>query len=334
MRQPAYISPSSLGTFEKDPEEYYLKYLADVKPPRLAQTQPMSVGSAFDAYIKSDLNTRLFGTPKAGFEFETLFESQVEAHNRDWAREAGRHVFESYKASGAARDLMADLETSLGEPQFEFELTGMLETAIGGVPISGKPDVFYITKHGGHVVLDWKVNGYCGKSATSPAPGYISVRDGWADGQYPASRNCGMHKDCTPAYHNGVLYNKSRFLEDVQNEWAKQLTIYGWMLGEPVGTEDCIKAIDQIVSTAKPDTLGYPLLRIASHRLKVSATYQYELLGRITDLWNRIINGHFFTDRTLEESQARCAQLDDTASALVGDGSDDDQWFSEITRKA
>ena len=52
MRTPKYISPSALKLFEKNPTEYYLKYLADAHPPRSPQTQPMSVGSAFDAFVK------------------------------------------------------------------------------------------------------------------------------------------------------------------------------------------------------------------------------------------------------------------------------------------
>ena len=34
-----------MALWEKDPEEHYVKYLSDNRPPRLPQTEPMCVGS-------------------------------------------------------------------------------------------------------------------------------------------------------------------------------------------------------------------------------------------------------------------------------------------------
>lgn len=61
MRKPDYISPTALKLYRDNRDEYYLRYLADTKSPRDGQTQPMSIGSAFDAYVKSDIHTKLFG---------------------------------------------------------------------------------------------------------------------------------------------------------------------------------------------------------------------------------------------------------------------------------
>ena len=61
----------------------------------------MSVGGSFDAYAKSALHERLFGKGAAPqFEFQTIFENQVEPHNRDFALEAGKYIFDCYVLTG------------------------------------------------------------------------------------------------------------------------------------------------------------------------------------------------------------------------------------------
>ena len=94
MRQPKFLSPSSIGKWNDDREEYYLRYLADNRPPKMAQTLPMSIGSAFDAYTKSYISERLFGKDaRPEFNFSAIFEKQVESQNRDWAKKHGKHAF-------------------------------------------------------------------------------------------------------------------------------------------------------------------------------------------------------------------------------------------------
>ena len=85
MRMPKYLSPTSLSVWKRDKEQYYLQYLAEKRPPHEPQTQPMSVGSAFDAYIKSHLYNKLLpGGPLADqFDFMKIFTGQVENHNTE-----------------------------------------------------------------------------------------------------------------------------------------------------------------------------------------------------------------------------------------------------------
>src|SRR5579872_3823999 len=92
-RKPSYLSYSSLSLFEKDKEEFFLKHLASNRPDRIPQERPASVGSSFDARVKSELSIVL---GIAGNKFEDLFEAQVEPQNRDWALPAGQYVFEQY----------------------------------------------------------------------------------------------------------------------------------------------------------------------------------------------------------------------------------------------
>ena len=75
MRIPKYLSPSALGVWRKHTEKYFLQYLADNRPPRYPQTQPMSVGSAGDAYFKNYISTSIFGKDaKPQFDLDNLIE--------------------------------------------------------------------------------------------------------------------------------------------------------------------------------------------------------------------------------------------------------------------
>jgi hypothetical protein len=331
MRLPEYLSPSSLKSFEKSQDEFYLKYLADKKPPRLPQTEPMAVGSAFDARVKSYLYYNIHGNygPGDAYKFETIFEKQVEAHGRVEALKAGQIVFDAYKRSGALADLMLELATSISTPRFEFDVKGTVQTKIGEVPLLGKPDIFFINGEGARVIPDWKVNGYYSAKAPSPKKGYIKIRDGWSSVDGPPSKGNGMaHKDCWPAMKRGIKINPGIFMEQVDEEWADQLAIYGWLLGEEPGSTDLIAGIEQIVG-------GPPFLRIASHRCVVSAPYQYALLARVETTWKAIVGGQkgFFANLGLneEESEARCAHLEEQAAALSG-GTDFDMFINETSR--
>jgi len=323
MRKPAYLSPSQLGLFESNREEYYLKHLAEVRAPKIPQANYMSVGSAFDAYVKSALHESLFGKANdPRFEFTTLFETQVEAHNRDWALGAGLHAFESYKISGAYDELLALLRQSKCAPQFEFTIDGTIEN----VPLLGKPDLRFIHSGGAHIILDWKVSGFCSKSATSPCKDYRMVRDGWVGKQ---SRGVNLaHKGYIPIEWKGIEIHGG-WLENANMDWADQLSIYSWMLGEPVGCENVIVCIDQIV--AKPNE-PYPLLRVANHRSRISSSYQRTVMERLRVCWTAIESNYIFTDMPKEESIARCELLDSMALRTNLD-SPEQQYINDITRQ-
>jgi|WetSurMetagenome_2_1015567.scaffolds.fasta_scaffold14634_8 hypothetical protein len=325
MRIPAYLSPSQVALWYSDREEYYLKHLSNVRVPRLLQTTYMSIGSAFDAYVKSSMFAELFGQGSdPRFEFEAIFEDQVEEHNRDWAKEHGKYVFECYKLSGAYADLMELLHQSKYAPQFEFKIEGKVQ----GIPLLGKPDLRFIHPSDAHVILDWKVNGYCSKSPTSPCKNYRLIRDGWDSTTAKPSRgNKSPHKDYIPMIWKDVEIHRG-WLEDANSDWADQLAIYSWMLGEDVGNENVIVCIDQIV--AKPAD-PKPLLRIANHRARISKIHQENLFQRINAVWSAITNGHIFTDLPLEESKALCDLLDRQAIVSSLD-TPEQQYINEITR--
>lgn len=288
MRTPNYLSPTSIALFESDREAFYLNYLADTRTPRMPQTQPMAAGSAVDAYIKSYLHESIFGIgADARFEFDTLFEEQVEAHNRDWARVHGKYLFEVYQESGALADFAIELAKATQEPQFEFTIESRVahELVSDGVPLLGKPDVSYWINDL-LVVRDWKVNGYCANRVTSPKKGYVNIR--------PGNK---AHKDAiVTTNRHGVTENINHSLNDIDLSWARQIAIYGWVLGAPVGS-DFLASIEQFACSGPMNEI-----RIALYRSTVCPHYQTALHDTIGKIWAAILSGHIFTDLSIEEN--------------------------------
>ncbi len=330
MRIPTYLSYSSLSLFESDPPEFYIKYLSENRPARQPQTGPMCVGSAFDAYVKSSLHGALFGKGvNPIYELETLFEDQVDSQNRDFAWPAGAYCFKAYKKSGSYDELLKLLNQSVEDPRFECKLTG----TIGGAPFLGKPDCRFVLDFGSgriSIVLDWKLRGFCGKYATSPTKGYALCRDGFK-GKASRSQNK-SHKMYMEYDFRGMKINRD-YMENCARDYADQCSLYGWLLGEPVGG-DTIVWIDELVSKPTGDFLKgeYPTLRIANHRARVKAEYQKQLVDRVTTCWDAITSGHIFIDMTREESDAQIETLGQMATGLVSDGSPEEDWYSEVSR--
>lgn len=321
MRLPRYLSPSQISLWESNREEYYLQHLAEVRVQHMPQAIYMAIGSAFDAYTKAALHEAIFGVgANPAYEFSALFESQVEPQNRDWGLINGKYAYDCYIKCGAYDELLKLLQQSNFAPQFEFKIEGV----IGEVPLLGKPDLRFVHSQGAHVILDWKCNGYCSKSATSPCKNYRLVRDTWDINVAKPSRGGAeqVHKGYTPIQWKGVEIH-SGWLEDSNEDWANQLAIYSWMLGEEVGAEEVIVCIDQIV--AKPVDGAFPLLRVANHRARISKVHQENLMARLKNCWQAITTGHIFEDMSLEESQARCRLLD--AQAAMTNSEDEMQRY-------
>lgn len=337
-RRPEYLSPSALKTFESDPIEYYRRYVSPVKPPKIPQTPPMSVGSAFDAYVKAYLHEMIYGKnhPESDkYNTEALLKAQVEPQNMDWARDAGKYCFQQYKDSGALADLMLELKQSVDDPRFEFEVRGVVggerEGVSGkkmGVPLLGKPDLRYVNELAADVTHDWKVNGFCGNGNTSPMAGYVMCRD-------QTGYKTGAHKDAYIQQFRGLEINTGAFLETYNTEWATQLCTYGWLLGAPVGKE-LITSIDQLACNgSKKTTSGYPTIRIAHHRIRVSEKFQYEVMGRYQGLWGILTEEpfYFFRDLSFEESARKCELLDTgTELMATAEPGSDEAWLANLGR--
>lgn len=291
-----FLSPSAIACYQKSPDEYYLRYLATNRPPKEDQTQPMAAGGAFDAHCKAWLKSKLKGEDTYENLLEDFLTKQVEAHNLDWARRHGAFLFQQYKDSGALADLLIELEQSLEEPRFEFEVTGLIERDLQKVILLGKPDVYYISRGGVHVIHDWKVNGYCGSSNTSPKKGYVMSRDGWIGTQSKSHRR--PHKDYMPVILGDVTINCMFCLEDVDKEWAQQLSIYAWLLGERVGAQ-FVARVDQLTGTGTKRADEH-WIRVSTHKLRVSEEFQEQLFNTACYLWYNIKNDTLYKQEDID----------------------------------
>lgn len=329
MRKPKYISYSALSKFEEDPDEWCMRYLVDERPPREAQGEAAGVGSAFDARVKAHMYEHTYGKnyKPEQYSYEVLFEKQVEEHNRDFAGPAGDHVFEAYRIAGFLDKLKELADKSSIPPQYEFRV----EREIEGVPLLGLPDGYMripVEDTQGDetlaIVLDFKVNGYCSKSSTSPNQGFLLCRDGYEAKKQSRSHNT-THKLAEPRDYKGVQIGG--YMEDSSEAWASQLSGYGWCLGEPIGSENTILMIHQVV--AKPIPEARPLLRVAEFAGPCREPYQQHLVKRYQKCWNAIETGHVFSDLSREESDQRFEMINKTASHYVNSP---DETFMSLVR--
>ena len=328
MRVPKQLSHSSVSLYHKDPEEFYLRYLCPHRAPHTPQQNYMAIGSAFDAYAKSALHEALFGQGASDqFQFTAIFEEQVEPQNRDWALVEGKFVFDAYVTSGAYDDLLALLKQSKTQPRFEFTVKGEIQGDEFIVPFQGKPDCYFTHRLGFPVMLDWKVRGYCSAYAQSPSKFYQLVRDGWTSTTTKPSRGASKpHKLYLPYDYHGMQIHAG-WLEQGSSDYADQLSAYTWLMGQRIG-DVFLGCIDEIV--CKPNK-PRPLMRIAQHRARVSASHQIDLLSRIEACWRACTTGHVFTYLSQEENDERMASLDRTALGLL-QNDEHASFFNEITR--
>lgn len=289
MRVPKYMSHSSFSLYKQNKQQFFEVYCVTHPPERMKQTRAMSVGSAFDAEIKNLLVKELWDDVPPQFELETLFNKQVEEHNREFARPAGKYLIQQYKELGALADLMLDLSKSIIIPRFEFELISEVE----GVPLKGYPDVFFVTEKDARIIFDFKVNGYDSREGAAPKRGWVKVR-----GEATKQKNFPMLMD-----YKGVKINVSDHFEHIDSSWAQQNTMYAWMLGETIGS-DFIIGIEQLACTP-----WYPMpkVKIASHRGKVSPKFQENLISEMQEAWDRITNLEICDNQ--EEIEAKCTAM-------------------------
>ena len=275
-----YISPSSFGLWNRDRLGWYRKYMSKIPEPREPQTRPMALGSGFDALIKSWLSERLTGVP-----LPLLWEQQVDEPWRIEVLSDAAAVLAAYIASGAPVRMMSELSLSATDVRFEYTVSDNVTLGGVSIPLLGKPDVYFTLSDGVPVIYDWKVNGWYGKQAQSPKPGYLG------------------HRDSTPLFISGIECNAARTIDSIDEAWGIQTGIYGWVLGAPVGSK-FIVGIDQIVTGG----------RVAQFRGLLNRDWQLELANRLKDMWIAISTGYIFTDLTREDSDALIASFDDNAA--------------------
>lgn len=291
-RSPDYLSPSALALFEKNPDGYFVRYLCPIKQPRDPQTDPMSVGSAFDALVKNRISVDLWGherTEADEFRIRDLVVKQCEPHTLPESLRIACILFEQYRECGAYDQLMEVINVSAERPRMEFDVVG----TVGGVPLLGKPDLHFHTALGGHVITDWKVSGSCSKCGVSPQQGYMIARD-----CHGSRTHMQPHKKFVRESHHGMFVNKVP-MNETTDYWADQLCTYAWALGEKVGSQDFACRIEQLA--VRP---GFKT-KCVVHQALVDETYQYELLARYQRCWQAVQENHIWQDLTKSESRQR-----------------------------
>lgn len=287
-------------------EEFFYKYLCpkDIRPEKPPQTDPMSVGSAFDALVKAELYQDYYGRAKAeadGYTRTQLVESQCEEHTLPYSLEIACDVFDQYVQCGAYAALFAMVNQSPVAPRMEFQLVA----TVGGVPLLGKPDLHFHTEGGCHVIPDFKVSGSCSRHGVSPQQGYQIVRSvhgGRGDGE--------PHKKYMHGFVCGVPINANP-MNVTTDYWADQLTTYAWALGEEVGSTNWIARIEQLACRPCPakDASGRLRVKCVTHQSTVDPAYQGHLLVRYQNVWEAVTSGHYFRDLSKEGSDAHVEHL-------------------------
>ena len=330
LRIPKYLSYSAVTKFMGDRDEYFLRYIAEHRTPRSPQGKPASVGSAFDARVKSVLYEHVYGEnyKPEQFSYEALFEKQVEAHGRDFAGPAGDYVYDCYKTSGMLDRFIEIIDKAVEPPQFEFRV----EKTVGGVPLLGLPDGHVKLPNDLNFILDWKVNGFCSKSSLSPNKGFLKCLDGFVAKKQSRSHDT-SHGDCISMMLNGIEIN-GQFAEDYSEQWASQTSGYAWCLEEPVGSENWVMAIHQCVCKPLPSG-DYPVLRFSEYRSRVRKPFQDMLLRKYQRCWKAVSTGHIFDELSREQSDERCEMLNNTAARMAHDvnsADGDGEWFNDVVR--
>lgn len=255
------ISPTGIIKYIADKPGFFRRYGMGERD---AQTHQMAIGSAFDCRVKAYLHSHIYGPGSdPNYDFENMvhgndaigLRAAIDEPLRARALEDSLVVFGNYVNDGGLADLMQDVENSPhGSLRMEFDLKGDVE----GVPLFGKPDLYYLDHLGRDVVHDWKVNGFYGKA--SPKPGYIGYKK--------------RGSDDWEVYEEGV--NQTRRLEDISKDWATQISMYGWMIGIPVG----VPVIGSVHQITGPDC------RVTRYKAFASEDFQQDLMVRIHECWD------------------------------------------------
>lgn len=301
MRTRPYVSPTQLKKWRENKRGYYIEYLADTRVPKPPQTLPMAVGSAFDVFVKYAIARRFKLDDFLKIPEEEALLGQIE--NKGiivQAEEEGRHLLECYKSSGAFNDLCGEIYSDI---HMEFSV----EKIMFGVPMFLKPDLTFRTPRGLPVVVDWKVNGALSASSTSPAKGYVLVRDGWDGTVMGQSRgNMTAHKECILNKYDTIYVNDVGTLTD---EWELQIALYGLGTNSTVD-EPMIAGIEQL---ACKRFKGRPYPRCASHRVLIRPEKLKSIRDELVEMWEVINSDHVFRDMSKADSQALQAALEKEA---------------------
>ena len=255
-----YLSHSSMMTYRLCPHKFYLTKLSPYKKQikREEQNLPGAVGSAFDAYCKAFIQGE--GKELKNIS-EYLRETVTNPKHFDRACDDGLKLFEIYRDTG--------LPYLLDEGLSRVDVT--VQEVIGDAMVLGKPDAVV----GEDMPIDWKVRGYA-SSPKSPTQGWVRC---WKKGKLLDKTHDRMDD----------------YFEDINEYWAQQVTIYAFLLGQPIGERDIWVGFDELSlrQNVNQPIVNHNTVTVSQIRSKVSVDYQNKVFKRIQDIWNTIIENKF-----------------------------------------
>lgn len=264
VRTVPFLSPSALKMLEESPAQFYFRRLGppEFSPPREEQSFPAACGIAFDAMVKDRVAKECgFRAPSLEFMLNEVRFAHIEdiakrAEERTRCLNLARGLLAGYESSGALRRLLEERPTAVAVDGEDFA---------PGTRVPVRTRIDCLTEYGGfHRIHDWKVSGSGRPGTHSPTPGFNLT---W-DTDQPGVP--------TPSHHKFGLP-----LEELNSDWATQITMYGWAQGYPI-SENVVGSIDEVC------VWHGERVRVAQFRAKISVAFQQGVKSRLEDAWRRI----------------------------------------------
>ena len=328
MKTPRSLSYSSLTLWEKNPEEFYLRYLADTRPrgcpksrrwPWAAASTPTSSPPCTPACSAQGSDPQ--------FAFETIFESQVEPQCRDFALHGRPARLRRLQADRGLRRTACRCCNSPSSRRASSSRS-MASLPARRSPASRTAASCW-TSAWDRSTASWtgKSAATARKYATSPSKGYMLCRDGYQSDK-PSRSHGTQHTNFLEFNHRGLTINAG-YMEYCNDEYADQLCLYGWLLGEKPGDENVVGMIEEIVAKpASPAPLAAGRQSPRPHQSGPSA----EAPGSGRPL----LEGHYFRQRLPRPDPRGKRQPPRSAGRHGPEPRQDcrayDDWFNEVTR--
>ena len=270
-----HLSPSSLKEWQLCPYKFYLKRMSEYKNKlrgKNKQGLSAAVGTSLDCFVKDYLSNDVFRDHSFDLNFNLSKNITYKgAAPLTQIIDDGKKLLEVYRETGA-------LQAALDDGLNQVELT--TEGKIGKANVLSKLDA--VTNQ--NIVFDWKVRGYA-SSPKSPTAGWTRC---WTKGKL------------LPKTHARYL----DYFENINRDWAQQLTIYSFSIGHVVGEELYI-FLDEF---SMRQNINKPIIdadhvKITQIRSRVSGQFQKKVFADLQLAWEQVTAGRF---NKPEATKERC----------------------------
>ena len=274
-----YISASSLGQYEKQPNTFFAQRLIKDALEREEAGLAAHVGTAFDIEVKKKLLD--LGVPiSEGITLEDILRSRGDCEHTKQAKVQGLDILKQYHrakimTNGNSLPLARDWKQVEGKYYF----------TIDGVPILALLDAVVRDPSTKQLVpFDWKVIGGAAKTGVSPKKGFAGVCISGAWGK-PHKLYTEWEAKSPNSGYEGVNIP----MELIDDKFATQFCIYGWALQDNPGRINFRPFpvhFDSAVYNGKDRTI-----KIYTYRAICSVEWQEKVLDRLQVMWRDLSTG-------------------------------------------